>query len=191
MKNYSLLMGTGSGTGPALAVYQPSVLPGTGMRGMSSGERTGINCSLLTVNYFKEIENEEKSVIRTVCGDGGPIVDYTGTGKDVDIPSSIDGQEITIIGAGAFYNKGFTSVTIPDTVGTIGAYAFGENQLTSVTIPDSVSTIGYHAFAGNPLTRVTLGTGAFPGNLVDVYNSGGRVAGTWIGVGWNRIGCAV
>jgi len=91
------------------------------------------------------------------------IVDYTGNGGAVEIPSTINGKSVTAIGECAFCDrqfphtgKGLTSVTIPDSVTTIGYYAFYDNQLTSVTIPASVTTIGYYAFSYNQLTSVTI-----------------------------------
>jgi len=91
--------------------------------------------------------------------------------KDVDIPSSIGGVEVTSIGNSAFESNQLTSVTIPDSVTSIGNGAFSYNQLTSVTIPDSVTSIGDSAFAYNQLTSVTIpdsvttiGEGAFGAN---------------------------
>jgi len=67
--------------------------------------------------------------------------------RDVDIPSSIGGVEVTSIGYGAFSVNQLTSVTIPDSVTSIGDFAFYINQLTSVTIPDSVTSIGESVFS--------------------------------------------
>jgi hypothetical protein len=109
----------------------------------------------------------------------------------VTIPGSV-----TVIEKGAFEGNRLTSVTIPSSVTAIGKFAFGQNRLTSVTIPDSVTIIGASAFAGNQLIGVTIGAGvttgsdvwygigmrrvsAFPGNLGDVYTSGGSRAGTY------------
>lgn len=77
--------------------------------------------------------------------------------RDVDIPATIGGTAVTVIGVSAFENNNLTSVTIPDSVTVIGEAAFAINNLTSVTIPDSVTTLGDSVFRYNNLTSVTLG----------------------------------
>lgn len=81
------------------------------------------------------------------------------TGGVLNIPSTLDGCPVTLIGGYAFRDcSGLTSVTIPDSVTSIGESAFsGCSGLTSVTIPDSVTNIGDSAFSGcNSLTSVTI-----------------------------------
>ncbi|HHX16891.1 MAG TPA: leucine-rich repeat protein, partial [Mollicutes bacterium] len=75
---------------------------------------------------------------------------------NVVIPSEIGGVRITSIGDSAFYDEGFTSVVIPNSITSIGDCAFMYNQLTSVTIPSSVTSIGDSAFSDNKLTSVTI-----------------------------------
>ncbi|MDD7888302.1 leucine-rich repeat domain-containing protein, partial [Flavivirga sp. 57AJ16] len=96
----------------------------------------------------------------------------------IDIPETVTHQgityRVTAIGHYAFYKKGLTSVTIPDSVTAIGNFAFYYNGLTSVIIPDSVTAIGDGAFAYNALTSVTIpdsvtaiGGYAFANNSLD------------------------
>lgn len=125
----------------------------------------------------------------------GTITDYdVAGGLDVIIPSTIAGVPVEHIGISAFEYKTLTSVIIPDSVTTIGDSAFYDNQLTSVTIPDSVTSIGYVAFANNQLTSVTIGSGVDidadattmgtnPG-FKTVYDSGGKLAGTYNYTSW-------
>lgn len=83
------------------------------------------------------------------------------SGSNAVIPSSFnvapDVYNITAIGNGAFFDKGLTSVTIPNGVTTIGVSAFNTNNLTNVVIPNSVITISSQAFVTNDLTNVTIG----------------------------------
>ena len=80
--------------------------------------------------------------------------------KEIVIPSeSPNGDTVTEISSMAFiYCKGFTSVTIPDSVLSIDYAAFsGCSGLTSVTIPDSVLSIGDDAFRSCiSLTSITI-----------------------------------
>lgn len=76
--------------------------------------------------------------------------------REVDIPSTIGGTNVTSIGTQAFYNNQLTSVTIPSSVTSIGNLAFSGNQLTSVTIPSSVTSIGSYAFEANAIREVTI-----------------------------------
>jgi hypothetical protein len=104
-------------------------------------------------------------------GVGITIVNYKGQGASVVIPASVNGKNVTTIGAYAFSGcESLTSVTIPDGVTTIGERAFFYcESLTTVTIPDSVTAIGEWAFYScASLTAVTIpnsvtaiGEGAF------------------------------
>jgi len=85
------------------------------------------------------------------------ITGYTGRGRDVTIPSTINGLPVTTIGDGAFNDWSLTSVVIPNSVTSIGACAFGICMFTNVTIPDSVTSIGRSAFWACSLTNVTIG----------------------------------
>lgn len=71
------------------------------------------------------------------------ITGYSGTNKNVVIPSATNGYPVTSIGDRAFFNGQ-------------GIY----NRLTSITIPDSVTNLGYSAFFGCAgLTNISLGAG--------------------------------
>ena len=122
------------------------------------------------------------------------IKDYdTACGKEVDVPSSIDGKIVTIIDENAFRNKGITSVNLyygitelkngafqnnnitklklSSSIHTIGDYAFYGNKLESVQFPEGLKTIQSWAFAYNRLTQISfsktltyIGSYAFYGN---------------------------
>ena len=74
--------------------------------------------------------------------------DTTAAG-DIVIPSELGGHPVTSIGVYAFNDcKGFTSVTIPDSVTSIGLQAFDScTGLTSITIPGNVTHIDGAPFA--------------------------------------------
>ncbi len=82
-------------------------------------------------------------------GTTATLIKYSGQGKDVNIPATIDGYTITAIGESAFYeNESINSAILPDSVTKIGAQAFyGCSDLTSISIPNSVSSIGDSAFS--------------------------------------------
>ena len=86
------------------------------------------------------------------------------TSTDIELPSVIDGKNVTGIAGSAFDANdiescsNLTSIVIPDNVVSIGYYAFrGCTSLTDVTIPDSVISIGDSAFEGcTSLTTITI-----------------------------------
>ena len=99
------------------------------------------------------------------------ITAYTGAVSVVDIPPSIGGKTVTIIGDMAFYNlTNLYEVTIPDSVTQIGTSAFDScYRLASVTLGNGITNIGDGAFFGcTDLLSVTIpdsvtriGEGAF------------------------------
>ena len=133
------------------------------------------------VNNFEYTHSEmEKGII---------ITDYNGRRGTLNIPSQIDELPVTRIGLGAFWDKGLTRVTIPDSIISIGQEAFSENKLKSVTIPDSVTNIWAGAFLDNQLTSITIGSNVsikdrafeskFDSGFVAFYQAQGRKAGTY------------
>ena len=76
------------------------------------------------------------------------ITDYTGSATELDIPSEINGYQVTSIGDYAFDNCTFlTNITIPNSITGIGDGAFRScATLANITIPNSVTNIGTHAF---------------------------------------------
>ena len=108
----------------------------------------------------------------------GNAYTVTGVGEEtiVVIPAEYEGLPVTKIqghhGTGAFAQKAFTSVTIPDTITEIGQNTFyGCRQLVTVNIGahSSLTTIGNNAFSACsslknitiPQGVTTIGDGAF------------------------------
>lgn len=91
-------------------------------------------------------------------------------GKKIDIPQSINNQEITSIGNEAFKDVGLDEVTIPSSVTSVGDSAFYGNELNDLNL-SNVKSIGSHAFQKNTLDSVafnssvdSLGDYAFANN---------------------------
>jgi hypothetical protein len=135
----------------------------TAKEGKSPGAVSGLHAGNLVV--IAGGNQTPDGFIYTETASAVTIVGYIGASKDVSIPAQINGKPVTTIGENAFINKQLTSVTIPNSVTAIGQVAFDYNQLTSITIG-----------AG-----VTLGQleGVFPGDLVNVYNNNGKLAGRY------------
>lgn len=93
---------------------------------------------------------------------GGIIREYTGDETYVTIPSSVEGNEVTAIGAGVFAgNTNIRTVDLPSTVTQIGQEAFADCiSLRSVSLPSSLELIGIGAFYGcSNLASVTVPDG--------------------------------
>ena len=76
----------------------------------------------------------------------------------IDIPSTLEGYNVTSIGDRAFFDcTSLTSITIPNCVTGIGDSTFQYcTSLTSITIPNSVTSIGDSAFSNTSLTSITI-----------------------------------
>ena len=91
----------------------------------------------------------------------GMITGYTGTGGVVDIPSTIGGVPVAVIGLGAFQNNSLiTSLVIPDSVILINDKAFqGMSSLESAKIGNGVTYVGVNAFyQASKLATVSIGS---------------------------------
>ncbi|MDO5806673.1 MAG: leucine-rich repeat domain-containing protein, partial [Eubacteriales bacterium] len=99
-------------------------------------------------NNEQQTANAENGFEYTVTGDEATITGYTGSAKNLVIPSELGGKPVTEIGIFAFaLCDSLTEVTIPEGVTSIGNAAFsGCSSLTEVTIPKSVTSIGDSAF---------------------------------------------
>ncbi|MDP4094720.1 MAG: leucine-rich repeat protein [Bacillota bacterium] len=92
-------------------------------------------------------------------GDGTCTINgYVGMGRNVEIPSTLDGLAVTSIGEAAFDSLNITSVTISEGVTSIGNAAFsGCSRMTSITIPEGVTSIGNAAFSNcSRMTSITI-----------------------------------
>lgn len=77
------------------------------------------------------------------------VTAYTGTRKEVTVPSEYNGGNVVGIGDRAFYdNEYVTRLTIPEGVKYIGERAFYSCPITNISLPNSLTFIGKDAFAG-------------------------------------------
>lgn len=89
---------------------------------------------------------------------GGVLNGYSGSGGEVNIPSTVNGEKVTAIGAGAFEGSNITSVSIPSGVTKIGQMSFSDcKNLSSVSLPSTLTSIGDCAFDGcSSLNTITI-----------------------------------
>lgn len=88
---------------------------------------------------------------------------YRNQTGDLIIPSTVENNSttytVTAIGANAFKNTQFSTITIPATVNSIGAYAFRSSDITTITFPNAVTTLPNYVCANcTSLVSVTLGS---------------------------------
>lgn len=96
---------------------------------------------------------------------GVVITNYTGKGKKVKIPDTIDGKKVVEIGDAAFEgNKKIKSVIMPDTITQIGGLAFAEcSKLKKVTLSNGLEYIGSSSFSETGLVSVVI-----PDNITEI-----------------------
>lgn len=113
----------------------------------------GVNSAAADVNDFGYVELDDGTV---------KITEYNGSLLDIEIPSSIDGKQVTELGDRLFYNKtNITSVRIPVGVKAIDEYAFYScRSLVTVEIPYTVKSIGSWCFYNDvKLAKVVIPEG--------------------------------
>jgi len=102
---------------------------------------------------------DESLFVTGQTNDGVSIKGYTGSERDIIIPSHIGGSPVTAITSGAFSDSEvITSVVLPGTITSIGEKAFFNcDYLVSIDIPEGVTAIHDQAFSScKLLTSVHL-----------------------------------
>ena len=89
--------------------------------------------------FFPVFAQQEKDFTIEIVEGSVSITGYSGTEKNVIIPSQINGIPVSTISNLAFYDEQITRVVIPDSVKKIGTGAFIGIRLESVTLPEGVS----------------------------------------------------
>ena len=135
------------------------------------------------------IPTDEKYFTYTVLNGEINITGYNPSGgKDVIIPAFINDKPVTTISNAAFYEKGLTTVILPEfleTVGdainsdgiSIGEGVFEGNNLKVVIFPEGLIYIGKDSFSRNKITFLdlpeslqTIKNNAFYGNKIETIN---------------------
>lgn len=92
-------------------------------------------------NNEYEFDDIDGFIVQTVNDDNGEairLVSYMGSNTDVLIPDTINSLPVREIGDMAFFKRGLTGVTIPDSVTYIENRAFTGNNITRITINGGV-----------------------------------------------------
>ena len=79
-------------------------------------------------NNEQQTANAENDFEYTVTGDEATITGYTGSAKDVVIPSELGGKPVTAIADKAFYGYRTPNIYIPKTIKAIGEGAFQDTS---------------------------------------------------------------
>jgi len=72
---------------------------------------------------------------------------WNGTETDIEIPSRLNGHEVTVVSSHAFRNVDLVSVKLPEGCVRIEECAFMDcSKLATVIVPETVTTIDEKAF---------------------------------------------
>lgn len=117
--------------------------------------------SVLSVSATVYAESTDKvsGDFKYAIADGQAVITgYTGSAKEVNIPSELNGITVAALGEKLFNNNNsIEKVTLPDTLTEIGSGAFMYCQkLSEVNIPDSVKGINNFAFCGTKITEAVI-----------------------------------
>ena len=111
---------------------------------LSSGTYAALNLSSESIYII-----DDNNIITGIKGENSP-------NKNLSIPKSINGNDITGIGDDVFKDKSIESLKLANTITTIGSSAFENNKIKTLVIPSSVKTIGTSAFKKNDMKRLVI-----------------------------------
>lgn len=138
------------------------------------GDFTIINCEkhFLCINCNKSLRTEKLVLSQGLEIELGTVISIGDcSDKQIVVPSTINGENVSIIAVQAFYSESIESVVLPDTVNTIQEKAFYKclslksihlgtgiviignkaffncSSLRSIYLPDSLEYLGEYAFA--------------------------------------------
>lgn len=98
--------------------------------------------------YYTVLSEIEKTVKVGSSEWGVAVLDDSGT--EINIPSTVNGYTVTVIGERAFFYKTFIeSVSLPETIVSIDERAFiGCSSMKNIVLPGNIRSIGSSAFGG-------------------------------------------
>ena len=94
-------------------------------------------------------------------------------------------DSVLSISSRAFWANQLSFISISKNMTRIECYSFEHNKLVSINIPENITSIDGTAFGYNPLTSITIGanvilkTYSFDNGFENIYNTGGKLAGTY------------
>ncbi len=92
-------------------------------------------------------QNHKANFEYEITSSGVTIKKYIGKSENIEIPSSIDGHQVTKIQEYAFSETKIKSVVLPKTLNELDWFSFYKCPfLEKIYIPESVTNIGYGAF---------------------------------------------
>lgn len=113
----------------------------------------------VSATVYAESTNKVSGDFKYAIAEGQAVITgYTGSAKEVNIPSELDGITVTALGEKLFNNnKSIEKVTLPDTLTEIGSGAFMYCQMLSeINIPNSLTKINNFAFCGTKITEAVV-----------------------------------
>ena len=129
-----------------------------------------------TMQIRTETSTETTTTAFNFNSSTGTITGYSGSEKVVNIPSTIGGVEVKVIGENAFKNNtDIETVIIPEGVTSIEDFAFYKcTGLKYVSIPESVTSISEDSFYRCGALNVTCKKGSTADNI-SLYPSGSTI----------------
>lgn len=127
----------------------------------SSAESSAVLSSAMpTLDSSSEAAPISESVSEFVV-ENGELIKYNGSGGEVLIPETVDGETITAIGRSTFENnQTITGVTAPESVTKIGKYAFADcTALVSVELRGAIEMDSFVFDNDTALESVSFGEG--------------------------------
>jgi len=99
----------------------------------------------------------------------GVMTSYTGSAREITIPTTLDGHTVTAIGTNSLLSKGDISIVFPSTLISINVAAM--NSGTRPKVVDIPSGVSVHP---------SFGMGAYTTQFKAVYDNNGKQAGRYV-----------